>query len=204
MGLARMSKSANDAGGSSTNGYRFLVRALPEFEWITDYLKHRPEFRCMSDGVEAALRSCYLWRSLLWQVHSQPQPEPAMRDRLEQELIRAYYGLLGDLALIQREMQKLGLSVPARVGDTALTASARENVSQSMTDRPADSEAGAVNARSQSRKPAIAVEQVVEPAIANEKPLIDQGLLSQFGALGIGVNLMRSEEISEEDTDARE
>ena len=204
MGLARMSKSANDAGGSSTNGYRFLVRALPEFEWITDYLKHRPEFRCMSDGVEAALRSCYLWRSLLWQVHSQPQPEPAMRDRLEQELIRAYYGLLGDLALIQREMQKLGLSVPARVGDTALTASARENVSQSMTDRPADSEAGAVNARSQSRKPAIAVEQVVEPAIANEKPLIDQGLLSQFGALGIGVNLMRSEETSEEDADAIE
>ena len=158
----------------------------------------------MSDGVEAALRSCYLWRSLLWQIHSQSQPEPAVRDQLEQELIRAYYRLLGDLALIEREMQKLGLSIPARVGDAALTASARENVSQSMTDRPADSEAGAVNARSQSRKPAISIEQVVEPAIANEKPLIDQGLLSQFGALGIGVNLMRSEETSEEDADAIE
>ena len=194
MGLTRMGKSANDTGGSNTNGYRFLVRALPEFEWITEYLKHRPEFRCMSDGVEAALRSCYLWRSLLWQIHSQSQPEPAVRDQLEQELIRAYYRLLGDLALIEREMQKLGLSVPARIGDTALTASARENVSQSMTDRPADSEAGAVSARSQDRKPAIAVEE----------PLIDQGLLSQFGALGIGVNLMRSEETSEEDADAIE
>ena len=204
MGLARMSKSANDAGGSSTNGYRFLVRALPEFEWITEYLKHRPEFRCMSDGVEAALRSCYLWRSLLWQIHSQPQPEPAMRDRLEQELIRAYYRLLGDLALIEREMQKLGLSVPARLGDILLSSSTGKNVSQSMTDRSADLELIAINTRSQDRRSAIGVEQLAEPAIAVEDSLIDQGLLSQFGALGIGVNLMRSEEISEEDTDARE
>lgn len=200
MGLARMSKSANDMGGSNTNGYRFLVRALPEFEWITDYLKHRPEFRCMSDGVEAALRYCYLWRSLLWQVQAQAQPEPAVSDRLEQELIRAYYMLLGDLALIERQMQKLGLSVSARLGDASLTAPTGENVSQSMTDRPAGLEAGAMNARSQDRKTAIGV----EPAIANEKPLIDQGLLSQFGALGIGVNLMRLDEISDEDTDVRE
>jgi len=200
MGLARMGKSAKDAAGSNTNGYRFLVRALPEFEWITEYLKHRPEFRCMSDGVEAALRYCYLWRSLLWQVHSQPQPEPAMRDRLEQELIRAYYRTLGDLALIEREMQKLGLNVSARLGEASLIAST-EHVSQSVTDRPADLEAGAMNARSQDRKPAIGVKQLAKPAIANEKPLIDQGLLSQFGALGIGVNLMKSEEISEEDTD---
>jgi hypothetical protein len=203
MSLARMSKSAKDAAGSNTNGYRFLVRSLPEFEWITEYLKHRPEFRCMSDGVEAALRSCYLWRSLLWQVHAQTQPEPATRDRLEQELIRAYYGLLGDLALIEREMQKLDLSVPARLGDASLTAST-EHVSQLMTDRAAGLEAGAMNARSQDRKPAIGVKQAVEPAIANEKPLIDQGLLSQFGALGIGVNLMHSEETSEEDTNVRE
>jgi hypothetical protein len=203
MGLARMSKSAKDTGGNNTNGYRFLVRALPEFEWITDYLKHRPEFRCMSDGVEAALRSCYLWRSLLWQVHAQAQPEPAMRDRLEQELIRAYYRVLGDLVLIEREMQKLGLSVPARLGEASLIAST-EHVSQSVTDRPADLEAGAVNARSQGRRAAIGVKQIVEPAIGVEESLIDQGLLSQFGALGIGVNLMHSEEISEEDTDVRE
>jgi hypothetical protein len=203
MGLARMSKSANDMGGSNTNGYRFLVRALPEFEWITEYLKHRPEFRCMSDGVEAALRSCYLWRSLLWQVQAQAQPEPAMRDRLEQELIRAYYRLLGDLALIERQMQKLGLSVPARLGEASLIAST-EHVSQSVTADPDDLEAGAMNARSQDRRAAIGVKQVVEPAIGVEESLIDQGLLSQFGALGIGVNLMHSEETSEEDADAIE
>jgi hypothetical protein len=75
---------------------------------------------------------------------------------LEQELIRTYYMLLGDLALIQREMQKLGLSVPARVGEASLTAST-EHVSQSVTDRPADLEAGAMNARSQGRIAAIAL-----------------------------------------------
>lgn len=191
MGSARMGKSAKDAGGSNTNGYRFLVRALPEFEWITEYLKHRPEFRCMSDGVEAALRSCYLWRSLLWQVQTQPQPEPAVSDRLEQELIRAYYGYLGDLALIEREMQKLGLSVPARVGDTGLTAFPE---GRSITDRSTEPELIATEARSHGRERAIGVEE----------PLIDQGLLSQFGALGIGVNLMRSDETSEADPDAKE
>ncbi|MDX2241560.1 MAG: hypothetical protein NW224_12820 [Leptolyngbyaceae cyanobacterium bins.302] len=183
-----MSKSANDTGGSNPHGYRFLVRPLPEFEWITEYLKHRPEFRCMSDGVEAALRSCYLWRSLLWRT--QTQPEPAMRDQLEQELIRAYYGYLGDLALIEREMQRLGLHVPARVRDTALPASPE---GRSMTDRSADSEPIATEARSQDRKTAIA-----------QQPLIDQGLLSQFGSLGIGVNLMHSDETREEDKDVRE
>lgn len=204
MGLVRMSKSANDAGGSNTNGYRFLVRALPEFEWITEYLKHRPEFRCMSDGVEAALRSSYLWRSLLWQVHAQTQPETAMRDQLEQELIRAYYRVLGDLALIEREMQKLSLSVPTRVGEASLTASTTENRSSSIDNQPTQPEQFSTESRFQARKPQIETEQPSKPAIANEKPLIDQGLLSQFGALGIGVNLMRSEETSEEDADSRE
>ncbi|MEX0268991.1 hypothetical protein AB3R30_07605 [Leptolyngbyaceae cyanobacterium UHCC 1019] len=199
-----MSKSANDAAGSNTNGYRFLVRALPEFEWITDYLKHRPEFRCMSDGVEAALRYCYLWRSLLWQVYAQAQPEPAMRDRLEQELIRAYYRLLGDLALIEREMQKSGLSVPAKVGEALLSVSTTENRSSSIDNQPTQPEQFSTESRFQARKPPSEIEQPSKPTIANEKPLIDQGLLSQFGALGIGVNLMHSEETSEEDTDVRE
>lgn len=155
----------------------------------------------MSDGVEAALRSCYLWRSLLWQIHSQAQPEPAIRDLLEQELIRTYYGLLSDLMLIEREMQKLGLSVPARMGEALLSMSTTENRSSSIDNQPTQPEQFSTESRFQARKPQIETEQPSNPAIANEKPLINQGLLSQFGALGIGVNLMDSEETSEEDTD---